>query len=196
MKRVFDFTGALIGLILLFPTFLITSILIKINDWGPILFKQLRVGRNGKSFVLYKFRSMNTVRYFTEDAFEPGNNTRITSVGRYLRKNKIDELPQLFNVIKGDMSFVGPRPEVKKWTEIYPEKWAAVLSVKPGITDNATIEFRNEEDLLSKSKDPEMTYRDKILPRKLDLYIDYVNNRTFIGDLTIIFRTIKAILLK
>jgi lipopolysaccharide/colanic/teichoic acid biosynthesis glycosyltransferase len=117
-------------------------------------------------------------------------------LGKILRKTKLDELPQLINVIKGDMSLVGPRPEVKKWTDVYPEKWAIVHRVKPGITDNASIEFRNEEEILSQSSNPEETYRNIILPHKLELYINYVHHHSFFGDLMIIIRTIQTIIIK
>lgn len=132
----------------------------------------------------------------SKGSFDVGDSSRITPLGRLLRKTKLDELPQLINVLKGEMSLVGPRPEVKQWTEVYPEKWKIVHSIKPGITDNAAIEFRNEEKLLAQSADPIKTYREVILPQKLDLYIDYVNNQSFWGDVNIIFRTIKVIILK
>jgi lipopolysaccharide/colanic/teichoic acid biosynthesis glycosyltransferase len=117
-------------------------------------------------------------------------------VGKVLRRTKLDELPQLFNVLKGDMSIVGPRPEVERWVAVYPERWINVLKVKPGMTDNASIEYRDEEELLSQSPDPEKTYRDVILPRKLDLYIDYINNNTFREDIKIILRTLKTVLFR
>ncbi len=125
----------------------------------------------------------------TEGTFEPGNTNRITSVGRFLRKTKIDELPQLMNVLKGEMSIVGPRPEVEKWTVFYPERWELVHSLLPGITDIASIEFHNEESLLAASDDPEKTYREIILPRKLALYEYYVHNHSFIGDMKLIVKT-------
>ena len=126
-------------------------------------------------------------------SFDAGDTSRITPVGFFLRKYKLDELPQFLNVLLGDMSFVGPRPEVKQWTAVYPEKWKIVHSVKPGITDNASIEFRNEELILAESQNPLKTYKEIILPRKLDLYIDYVQTRSFWGDITIILKTIKAL---
>lgn len=126
-------------------------------------------------------------------SFDAGDTSRITPLGVLLRKYKLDELPQLLNVLIGDMSFVGPRPEVKQWTSVYPEKWNIVHSVKPGITDNASIEFRNEEMILANAVDPLGTYKEVILPRKLDLYIEYVQNRSFLGDIGIIFRTFKAL---
>jgi lipopolysaccharide/colanic/teichoic acid biosynthesis glycosyltransferase len=128
--------------------------------------------------------------------FSAGDKSRITKTGKVLRKIKIDEFPQFINVLKGEMSIVGPRPEVKKWTEVYPEKWAIVHTVKPGITDNASIEFRNEEELLAASDDPEKTYRDVILPRKLELYIDYVNKNSLYGDIKIIFQTVFAVIFR
>lgn len=196
MKRIFDLIASFAGLVLFSPVFLIISLLVKLNDKGPVFFKQNRVGKDGKLFILYKFRSMLIIESSEEVRFEPGNTSRVTSIGKFLRKTKLDELPQLFNVMKGDMSIVGPRPEIKKWTEVYPDKWTIVHSVKPGMTDNASIEFHNEEVLLSQSPDPEKTYRDVILLRKLDLYIDYVNNNTFGEDIKIILRTLKTVLFR
>ena len=162
----------------------------------PIFYEQIRIGKNGKEFKMFKYRTMTLDPAKQESDHTIESKSRITSLGKILRRTKIDELPQLFNVLLGDMAIVGPRPEVKKWTEVYPEKWEIVLSVKPGITDNASIEYRNEEELLSESKDTEQTYRDVILPRKLDIYINYVNSRTFWGDILIILRTINAILFR
>lgn len=132
----------------------------------------------------------------TKDSFDAGDLSRITPLGKILRKAKLDELPQLINVLIGDMSIVGPRPEVKKWTDIYPEKWIIVHCVRPGITDNASLMFRNEEVILAKSIDPERTYKEDILPQKLDLYINYVQNRTLLGDIQIILKTIKVLIIK
>jgi len=163
---------------------------------GSILFRQKRIGRGGKPFSICKFRTMILRPVTFAGTFDVGDNSRVTILGKVLRQTKIDELPQLLNVLKGDMSIVGPRPEIKKWTEVYRDKWETVLSVKPGITDNASIEFRNEEELLSQSTDPEVTYRNVILPRKLDLYVDYVNNHTFREDIRIILSTINTVLFK
>jgi lipopolysaccharide/colanic/teichoic acid biosynthesis glycosyltransferase len=196
MKRIFDFTTSLFGIAFLCPFFLLIGLFIKLNNNGDILYKQVRVGKNGNLFVLYKFRSMKSQLLNNEGIFEPGQISHITTIGKFLRRAKLDELPQLYNVLTGDMSLVGPRPEVKKWTEVYPEKWAIVHSVRPGITDNASIEFLNEEELLSQSQNPEETYRTIILPRKLDLYVAYVNNHTFQADIKIILRTIVKILSK
>jgi lipopolysaccharide/colanic/teichoic acid biosynthesis glycosyltransferase len=128
--------------------------------------------------------------------FEAGNTIRVTRVGKILRRTKADELPQLINVLKGEMSFVGPRPEVEKWVSVYPDRWAYVHQVKPGITDYASIEFRNEEEILAKSTNPEKTYQDEILPRKLELNEQYVREQSFFKDINIIFRTICIVLIK
>ena len=195
-KVFFDFLFSIVVILIVSPILLICSLLIVVFMPGPVFFTQQRIGLNGKSFKLIKFRTMRVASGKSKGSFDAGDSTRITPLGRLLRKTKLDELPQLINVLKGEMSIVGPRPEVKQWTEVYPEKWKIVHTVKPGITDNASIEFRNEEQLLAKSADPIKTYREEILPRKLALYIDYVNNQSFWGDISIIFRTIKVILLK
>lgn len=162
---------------------------------GPVLFRQLRIGKSWKPFTIYKFRTMVLKQDGeSDDSFDAGDKSRITRFGRILRRTKIDELPQLLNLLKGDISLVGPRPEVQKWTEIYKDKWEIVLSVKPGITDNASLEFINEEDILSRSENPEELYQQVILPRKLDLYVEYVNNHSFLKDLKIVMRTIKLLI--
>jgi lipopolysaccharide/colanic/teichoic acid biosynthesis glycosyltransferase len=160
------------------------------------IFIQKRIGIDGISFSLLKFRTMRVEKDTEKGSFHAGDVSRITPIGKILRKTKLDELPQLFNVLKGDMSIVGPRPEVDKWTKIYPEKWSIVHKVKPGITDNASILFRNEEVILKNSPNPEETYKNEILPKKLDLYIDYVNNHSFLGDMKIILKTINVVLFK
>lgn len=195
-KRVFDIFFSSIGLLVFCLLYVLIAVLIKLLMPGPILFIQQRIGQHGKQFKLIKFRTMRVASGKSKGSFDVGDSSRITMLGRLLRKTKLDELPQLINVLKGEMSLVGPRPEVKQWTEVYPEKWKIVHSIKPGITDNAAIEFRNEEQLLAQSADPIKTYREVILPQKLDLYIDYVNNQSFWGDVRILFRTIKVIILK
>lgn len=195
-KRVFDFIFSIIVLILLMPLFVIIGIPIKLNDKGSVFFLQERVGKNGSPFWLYKFRSMSVMKTASQGLFEPGNVSRVTPIGKILRKSKLDELPQLINVLKGDMSLVGPRPEVRKWVEAYPERWKKILSVLPGITDNASIEFRNEEVLLTNSECPEKTYREMVLPHKLDLYEKYIDNHSFTGDLNIITKTIYYCIFK
>lgn len=193
-KILFDFLFSIIVILLVAPVLIICCLLIIVFMPGPVLFIQQRVGKNGKPFRLFKFRTMKAASDKATGSFDVGDVTRITPLGRFLRKTKLDELPQLINVLIGDMALVGPRPEVKEWTSVYPEKWKIVHSVKPGITDNASIEFRNEEEILAKSTEPRTTYREEILPRKLDLYIDYVHNRSFLGDIRIILKTIIVVI--
>lgn len=196
IKRIFDILASLLAIIIILPILLIVALFIKLLMPGSIFFIQTRVGKGGNEFRLLKFRTMRVKAKTSEGSFDAGDQSRITALGKILRKTKLDEIPQLINVLKGEMSLVGPRPEVKKWTAVYPEKWAIVHQVKPGITDNASIEFRNEEELLAQSSNPEETYRDIILPRKLELYINYVNHHSFFGDLMIILRTIQTIIIK
>jgi lipopolysaccharide/colanic/teichoic acid biosynthesis glycosyltransferase len=194
IKRIFDLSFSFICILMLSPVFIILGCLIVINDRPPVIFRHNRVGRGGRIFSLYKFRTMTLAKDSSDGLFEPGNTSRVTSLGRFLRKTKLDELPQLINVLKGDMSFVGPRPEVEEWTAVYPEKWGKVLTVRPGITDQASVEFHDEEKLLSESEDPKTTYRDIILPRKLDLCMSYVDNYSLSNDLRLILITLKTIL--
>ena len=196
LKRLFDVCFSFLGLVILSPLFLIIIALIYFTMQGNVFFIQPRVGRGGNIFMLYKFRTMCNAPLKVEGAFNPGDKSRITYLGKLLRKYKLDELPQLYNVFKGEMSIVGPRPEIKQWTQVYPEKWEIVLRVTPGITDNASIVFSDEEELLSKSDNPNETYRDVILPRKLDLYVSYVNNHSFSGDISIVFRTLIKVISK
>ncbi len=192
VKRIFDVLASTIGLIILSPLFLLISLAIKLESKGKIFYLQKRVGLNGREFKLIKFRSM----YENSDKkglLTIGDDNRITKVGKFLRKYKLDELPQLINVIKGEMSIVGPRPEVRKYVEQYTEEQKKVLSVKPGITEFASIEYRNENELLAKSKNPEKTYIEKIMPQKLNLNLKYVRERGMITDLKIIFLTLKKI---
>lgn len=196
MKRIFDFICSIMLLIILAIPLLAVLIFIKLFMPGPIFFVQDRVGKNGSLFRLIKFRTMKVEDGKANGSFDAGDSSRITPLGRFLRKTKIDELPQLVNVLIGDMSLVGPRPEVKIWTEVYPEKWSIVHMVKPGITDEASITFRNEEEILKKAKNPKETYKNHILPQKLELYIQYVNNQSFLGDLKIILRTVGHVIFK
>jgi lipopolysaccharide/colanic/teichoic acid biosynthesis glycosyltransferase len=193
LKRIFDFTVSLVSLILLSPFFILIMAGIIIFDGRPVLFRQMRVGVNGSGFMLNKFRTMRVIRGAASGTFDAGDTSRITKIGAFLRKTKLDELPQLWNVFIGDMSFVGPRPEVRKWVDAYPQRWAKVLTVKPGITDPASIYYRNEEELLAQADDPVACYRDQILPHKLDLYEEYVRTRTFWGDIFLIFKTIMRV---
>lgn len=164
------------------------------TDGFPVLFRQKRVGLNGRDFWVYKFRSMTNRKQASLGSFDAGDSSRVTKIGRVLRKTKLDELPQLFNVLIGDMSIVGPRPEVRKWVETFPKEWEIIHRVKPGITDPASIAYKDEEVLLKMSSEPERTYREQILPHKLDLYKNYVKNRTFINDINLIFKTISSLI--
>lgn len=196
VKRIFDILASFFGLLIISPIILIVALFIKLQMPGPVFFVQTRIGKGGREFRLLKFRTMRVKPRTSEGSFDVGDQSRITGLGKILRKTKLDEVPQLINVLKGDMSLVGPRPEVKEWTAVYPEQWAIVHQVQPGITDNASIEFRNEEELLAQSSNPEETYRNVILPRKLELYINYVQHHSFSGDLMIIIRTIQSVILK
>lgn len=194
MKRIFDFVFSLAALIIFSPLLILITLSIIIFDGRPVLFRQVRVGIHGEYFFLNKFRTMSVMRGASVGSFDAGDSSRITKIGSFLRKTKLDELPQLWNVLIDDMSFVGPRPEVQKWVNAYPARWAAVLRVKPGITDPASIYYRNEEELLALTDDPEAFYRDYILPHKLDLYEEYVQTRTFWGDIQLILKTISSVL--
>ena len=193
-KRVFDLVIALLGLIVLLPVLAIVAVLVRWSSPGPAQFRQIRVGRGGRDFVLLKFRTMTVQSDSETGAFDPGDGSRVTKVGRFLRATKLDELPQLWNVIRGDMALVGPRPEVRKWVEVNPDCWAIVHAIRPGITDPAAILYRNEEKILANVPDPERLYREEILPRKLDLYVEYVRTRTFWADLKILGQTAIAII--
>jgi lipopolysaccharide/colanic/teichoic acid biosynthesis glycosyltransferase len=194
MKRCLDIIGGLTGLLVLFPVLAATWFAVVLESGLPGLFRQRRMGQGKREFTLLKLRSMTVQRGTERGSFDVGSSARVTRVGKLLRKTKLDELPQLWNVLVGDMSLVGPRPEVRKWVEAYPERWAKVLTVRPGITDPASIEFRNEEELLAAAPDPETYYRTVILPRKLDLYERYVDDRTFRGDIAIILKTIQVVI--
>ncbi len=193
-KRIFDLFFVIPGLIVLSPVLLIIALIIKTKDGGHVLFKQVRVGKNGKLFKVLKFRTMVVNAESLGEKVTTGNDPRITTIGSLLRKYKLDELPQLINVLKGEMSLVGPRPEVPEYVEFYPEETRKiVLSVPPGITDKASIEFVNENELLTNSSDPVQDYRDKVLPIKLSYYTEYVKERTLLLDLSLILKTVVAI---
>ena len=193
MKRVLDILVAVTLLVVLFPVLLVISTLIKIDSKGPVFFRQQRIGQFGKPFRIIKFRSMTAAPQAEKGRFDAGSEVRVTRIGRILRKSKLDEVPQLLNVLKGEMSLVGPRPEVEKWVNAYPQRWRCIHTAKPGITGPASIEFRNEEELLKASTDPEQTYRDEILPQKLALYEQYIQNRSFWVDLKLLFQTFAKV---
>ncbi len=192
MKRAFDFILSLIGLILLSPIFLIISLLIALSSKGGVFYKQTRVGKDNIDFKVYKFRSMivDADKKGLLSIGKDGRDPRITKIGYILRKYKLDELPQLINVLKGDMSLVGPRPEVRKYVDLYDNKQKEILKVRPGITDIASITFRNENDLLSQNPNPEDYYIQEIMPKKISLSLEYVKTRTLIKDIKLIFKTI------
>lgn len=194
LKRTLDILLSLCGLIITLPLLIIIAIAVKTEDGGPVIFRQVRIGRYGKKFTIWKFRSMSAAKPVTYKGFEPGNKSRITKTGLFIRKTKLDEIPQLLNVLKGDMSFVGPRPEVEYWVSKFPERWNYIHQVRPGITDNASIEFRNEEDLLAKSAYPDKEYEQRILPKKLSLYEDYIRNKSLAGDIKIMILTIYSLI--
>jgi lipopolysaccharide/colanic/teichoic acid biosynthesis glycosyltransferase len=193
IKRLFDILASLVGLTLLAPLFVLIALSIKIDSAGPVFFRQQRVGRWGKPFHIFKFRTM-TARTDETRQLTVGDDFRITRVGRFLRHYKIDELPQLINVLHGTMSLVGPRPEVPRYVAFYPpDARRIVLSVAPGITDWASILYREESRILGQAGDPEKAYVDTILPIKLRYYMRYVQERSFWTDLQIICKTLVAI---
>jgi lipopolysaccharide/colanic/teichoic acid biosynthesis glycosyltransferase len=194
-KRIFDLLCSITGLIFLSPAFLLLAILIKLDSPGPVFFMQTRIGQGGNPFRIHKFRTMTAEPVANSLQLTVGADPRITKTGRWLRKYKLDEIPQLIDVMRGKMSLVGPRPEVPKYVEHYPPHLKQiVLSVRPGITDIASIEYRDENDILAKSENPEKDYITKILPVKLEYYRRYVTERSMIGDIIIILRTFGAIL--
>lgn len=193
LKRIFDIVFSFIGLVILLPFFIIMALLIIIDSRGGVFYKQARVGKNGINFYLFKFRSMRTGADKKGLLTVGGRDSRITRMGYFIRKYKIDELPQLLNVFLGDMSLVGPRPEVRKYVDLYNEKQKQVLSVKPGITDYASIEYSNENELLGKAENPEQVYIDEIMPEKLKLNLKYIDEQGIITDLKIIFKTVAKI---
>lgn len=190
IKRIFDFLVSLLGIIILSPIFIIVSIAIKMDSKGNVLFLQRRVGRYEKEFNIYKFRTMVTDAEKLGKQITVGNDSRITRVGAFLRKTKIDELPQLFNVLKGDMSLVGPRPEVPKYVNLYTEEQKKVLNVRPGITDMASLRYRDENDILGKVDNPEEYYINVIMKDKLSLNLEYIDKSNIFFDIYLIVKTI------
>lgn len=190
-KRLFDLFFSSLGLVVLSPLFLIVALWVKLDSPGPVFFRQIRVGRYEKPFRIYKFRTM------VDDAEKRGSqitvrsDRRVTKAGAFLRKTKIDELPQLINVVKGEMSLVGPRPEVPKYVAHYPEEAKRIIfALRPGITDYAAIEYREESSLLQETENPEKRYVEEILPRKIELYERYARQRTLFIDFMLILKTI------
>lgn len=194
-KRLFDCLISSLGLFFLVPLFLVLALLIKLDSRGPIFFRQQRVGLRGKLFRIHKFRTMVINADFQGSQITIGDDPRITRVGRWLRSTKLDELPQLFDVFVGDMSLVGPRPEVPYYVQFYPaDIREEILSVRPGITDPASIKFKDESFILGLVSDPHSTYLYEILPLKCRYYLEYIRGRTFLGDFLIVVVTLVSLI--
>lgn len=192
-KRAFDIGFSLGTLLILAPLLIVMALWVRLDSPGPVIFRQTRVGRGGREFRICKFRTMRADAEQRGPQLTIGADRRITHSGAWLRKYKVDEIPQFFNVLVGDMSIVGPRPEVPRYVDLYtPATREAVLSVRPGITDLASIEYRDENDLLTASDDPERTYVEQVLPAKLALSERYIRERSFLGDLRIIGRSMTV----
>ena len=191
-KRAFDILCSFLGLTVLSPVLLVVSVLVAVTSPGGGFFRQERIGKDGRPFRIFKFRSMRKDNAGLK--ITTGNDSRITPVGRFLRKSKIDELPQLINVLVGDMSFVGPRPEVADYVNLYTPYQRQVLLVRPGITGLASIRFRNENDLLTASDDPNRTYVEQIMPRKIDLDLEYIPHASVFYDIKLIFQTFAVVI--
>ena len=196
IKRLFDLTFASIGLLLSAPIFSAVALLIKLEDGGPIFYRGVRVGRYGKLFKIFKFRTMVVGAEKLGGPSTANDDPRITRAGRLIRKYKLDEVPQLINVFKGEMSLVGPRPEVQHYVDMFTEKERAILTVRPGITDWASMWNPDEGRILSGSPDPERTYMEEIRPIKLRLQLKYVRERSFFVDLGIILKTVATVISK
>ncbi|WP_343633350.1 sugar transferase [Roseateles sp.] len=190
-KRLFDILCSGLGLLLLSPLLLAVAAWIKLDSRGPVMFRQERVGRHGRPFRIHKFRTMRVDAPKLGPQITIGDDARITRSGRWLRASKVDELPQLWDVLRGAMSLVGPRPEVPRYVALYPAALRElVLSVRPGITDPASLSFRNESELLAKAADPEREYVEVVMPMKLNLAADYVRNASLLGDIRLILATL------
>lgn len=193
MKRLFDIVASGLGLIVLSPLFLILAIWIKLDSKGPVFYRQVRVGRDNKDFRIFKFRSMREGSDKGSLVTIGGRDPRVTRSGYWIRKFKLDELPQLINVFIGDMSLVGPRPEVRHYVDYWTPEQMHVLDVRPGITDPASIKFRNENELMEQAEDPEKYYIEVIMQEKIKLYLEYVERHSFWGDIGLIFKTFWTI---
>lgn len=192
-KRILEFSASLLGLILLSPLLLLVAVLIKLDSAGPVFYRGPRVGKDGAPFRIFKFRTMVADAAQRGPGITAGSDPRITRMGRFLRKTKLDEVPQLINVVRGEMSLVGPRPEDPRYVALYTPEQRKVLSVCPGITSPASLEFRHEEGLLT-GGDWQTTYLESILPRKLALECEYLEHRTLTSDLLLVVRTLSALL--
>lgn len=196
MKRLFDIIASGLGLIVLSPLFAVLAVWIKADSKGPVFYRQTRVGRNNRDFRLYKFRSMRPDSDRLGLITVGGHDPRVTRSGYYIRKYKLDEVPQLINVFTGDMSLVGPRPEVRKYVDMYTPEQMRVLSVRPGITSLASIRYRNENDILAAAEDPDRCYIEQVMPDKLAIDLEYVDRATLWNDIRLIFSTFREIIVK
>lgn len=192
-RRLFNVTAASLGLVVLSPVLALVAVAVKLDSPGPVLFRQQRVGRGGRPFDILKFRSMRVDAPALGGQLTVGADPRITRVGHVIRSWKLDELPQLINVVRGEMDLVGPRPEVPKYVALYDEQQREVLDVRPGITDPASVEFRSESELMADHPDPETLYVEVIMPRKLALNLAYLRTRTLASDVGVIFATLLAV---
>ena len=194
LKRIFDIISSLVVLTMGLPFFILIAFLIGIDSKGGVFFIQQRVGKNNRDFGLFKFRTMRSNSEKAGQITVGGKDPRITKIGYFLRKFKLDEFPQLLNVIQGDMSIIGPRPEVRRYVDMYSKEQLKVLSVRPGLSDFASIEYINENELLGQSDNPEKTYIEEIMPAKLQLNLKYIEQKSFGTDIKLIFKTIGKIL--
>lgn len=194
MKRLFDIVASGLGLVVLSPLFLMIAVWIKLDSKGPVFYRQVRVGRYNNDFRIFKFRSMRVGSDKGSLVTIGGRDPRVTRSGYWIRKFKLDELPQLINVFIGDMSLVGPRPEVRHYVDYWTQEQMHVLDVKPGITDPASIKFRNENELMEKADDPEKYYIEVIMQEKIKLYLEYVKKHSFFYDMRLIFKTFWVII--
>ena len=192
MKRTFDIGVSFVGLILLSPLMLLAALAIKLDSPGPIMFRQKRIGKGFHPFLIYKFRTMQEASG-RRRSLTVGDDPRITPTGRLLRRTKIDEIPQLINVLKGDMSFVGPRPEVPEFVELFRSEYEEILKVRPGITDLASLKYRDEAAVLEQSENPEEEYLRRVLPDKINLSKEYIRRSSFFLDLTLILKTVRKL---
>ena len=196
MKRLFDILASGVGLICLSPLFAVLAVWIKCDSRGPVFYRQVRVGKGNRDFRLFKFRSMRPDSDRLGLITVGGHDPRVTRSGYYIRRYKLDEFPQLINVFKGDMSLVGPRPEVRKYVDMYTPEQMRVLSVRPGITSLASIRYRNENEILAKADDPDRCYIEKVMPDKLAIDLEYVDRATLWNDIRLIFSTFREIIMK
>jgi lipopolysaccharide/colanic/teichoic acid biosynthesis glycosyltransferase len=193
MKRGFDIVASFTTLVLMLPLMALIALLIKLDSEGPVFFRQERIGKQFRSFWIYKFRTMRKPSMEKGRQITIGNDPRITRIGRMLRRTKLDELPQLINIVKGEMSFVGPRPEVPRYVQLYQQEYQEILTVRPGLTDLASLKYRDEAALLARAANPEEEYITRVLPDKIRLSKDYIRRSSFLYDLGLIGKTISAV---